>query len=100
MSENSSSNPLNFVSNPYHNIMLKDRKYLEISGIKQIDSFDSNQFLVESVQGWMLIQGKELMLGKMDNESGIVIIKGLIDSISYVMNKKGNREPLFSKLFK
>ena len=75
-------NPLRFETSPYHNVLLKDRKTLELSGVKQIDSFDSSEFLLETTLGWMLVSGKELTLGKLDTDHGDVIIKGNIDAIN------------------
>lgn len=99
--EDTSSNPLRFETNPYHNVVLKDRKILEITGVKQIDNFDASEFLLETAQGWMVISGKDLTLGKLDTERGDVIIRGLIESLSYVSNKKGkNSESMISKIFK
>lgn len=99
--EDTSSNPLRFETNPYHNVVLKDRKILEITGVKQIDSFDASEFLLETAQGWMVISGKDLTLGKLDTERGDVIIRGLIESLSYVSNKKDkNSESMISKIFK
>lgn len=82
--------PIKFETNPYHKLMLSDRKTLELSGIKQIDSFDAHEFLIETSQGWCIIQGKELSLDKLDTDRGEVIIKGLIDSIQYLSNKQNN----------
>ena len=99
--EDNTSNPLRFETNPYHNVMIKDRKVMELTGVKQIDSFDSSEFLLETAQGWMVVQGKDLSLGKLDTERGDVIIKGLIESLAYVSNKKGNgKESVISKVFK
>ena len=70
MSESLLSNPLKFETNPYHNVVMKDRKSLDLTGVKQIDSFDSNEFLLETSQGWMLVQGKDLTLGKLDTRRG------------------------------
>ncbi|NBK96617.1 MAG: sporulation protein YabP [Erysipelotrichia bacterium] len=92
-------NSIKFDANPYHNLILKDRKYLEISGIKQIDHFDEEEFLLESVQGWLEITGSELMLDKLDKERGEVMIKGNIETISYVSAKK-TKESIIAKMFK
>ena len=95
------TNPLRFETNPYHNVLIKDRKMMELSGVKQIDSFDSNEFLLETTLGWMLVSGKDLSLGKLDTEHGDVIIKGTIESLNYVSNKKGQeRGSIFNRLFK
>lgn len=92
-------NSIKFDANPYHNLILKDRKYLEISGIKQIDHFDEEEFILESVQGWLEITGSELMLDKLDKDRGEVIIKGSIESISYITSKK-TKESIISKMFR
>lgn len=99
--EENTNNPLRFEANPYHNVMIKDRKVMELTGVKQIDSFDANEFLLETAQGWMMVQGKELKLGKLDTERGDVIINGLIEGVMYVSNKKStNKESMLSKIFK
>ena len=76
--EDNISNPLRFETNPYHNVVIKDRKVMELTGVKQIDSFDSSEFLLETAQGWMVIQGKDLTLGKLDTERGDVVITALL----------------------
>lgn len=93
-------NPLKFDANPYHNVILKDRKILEVSGVKQIDSFDNKEFLMETSQGWMLVEGNELILGKLDTERGEVVIKGFVDGIKYLANKRNDKEGMLGKLFK
>ncbi len=85
--EDNISNPLRFETNPYHNVIIKDRKVMELTGVKQIDSFDSSEFLLETAQGWMVIQGKDLTLGKLDTERGDVVIRVVIEALSYVSNK-------------
>ena len=67
-------NPLRFETSPYHNVVIKDRKSMELSGVKQIDSFDSSEFLLETTLGWMLVSGKDLTLGKLDTDHGDVTI--------------------------
>lgn len=44
---------------------------------------------------------KRLTLGKLDTDRGDVIIRGLVESISYVSsNKNGGKESMISKIFK
>ena len=50
-------NPLRFETSPYHNVVIKDRKSMELSGVKQIDSFESSEFLLEATRGWRLVRG-------------------------------------------
>ena len=84
------------------NITIKDRKSIEISGIKQVDSFDNQEFLLDTIVGYLHIKGKNLTLGKMDNDNKEVVINGSIDSINYVesMLKGNSKEKFMKKLFK
>lgn len=95
------NNSIHFEHTPYHNVYLKDRKHVELTGIKKIDSFDSLEFLIETSLGFLNITGTDLALVRLDQEKCEVSIKGNIDSISYV-NKKGNKnkETMLNKLLK
>ena len=84
-----------------HGINLVERKNLLLTGIKKIDSFDTEQFLLESVMGYILIKGEELELIKLDTIQGNVTIRGLIKGINYLEeNKKSKETGIFNRLFK
>ncbi len=87
------------LSNFNHNITITERKNIVITGIKKIDSFDKEEFLLESTMGNIVIKGSELEIIKLDTFQGSVSIKGVVNSISYTdLSKKD--EGVFSKLFK
>lgn len=90
---------LKFEAAPYHNFICKERKHLELSGVKNIERFDENEFIIETNLGNMYIKGSELILNKLDTEHGDVIIKGNIDCIEYTTSHS-NHESIFSRLFK
>ena len=48
-------NQIHFEQTPYHHVYLKDRKTLELTGIKKIESFDSLEFLIETSLGYLNI---------------------------------------------
>jgi sporulation protein YabP len=98
----SNQNSLRFQHNPFHNIFIKDRKTIEITGVKNIESFDSTEFLIETALGFLNITGNDLVLIKLDQDNSEVIIKGTVESLSYVSGKKQAvaKEKLFSKLLK
>ena len=82
-----------------HGITLVERKNIGISGVKKIDS---EEFLMETTLGYLVIKGSELEIIKLDTYQGNVSIKGKIDSIMYLdgNNKKENENSLLNKLFK
>lgn len=85
-----------------HNITIANRKNINISGVKKIDSFDESEFLIETTMGYLKITGSNLEIIKLDTYQGDVSIKGKINSLNYVENgkKKEKQESIISKLFK
>ena len=95
-------NNIRFEHAPFHHVYLKDRKTVELTGVKKIESFDSIEFLIETSLGFLNIIGSELGLIKNDQEKGEVGIKGNIDSMSYITNKKKSmqKDKMLGKLLK
>lgn len=84
-----------------HNIKIDNRREVEISGIKEIDSFDSEEFLIETTLGYLLVRGANLQLVNLNVEEGFVHIKGKIYELLYVDEQYEEKaKGLFSKLFK
>ena len=90
------------IVNYNHSITLNERKNIVISGVKKIESFDKEEFLLETNMGFLIIKGKELEIIKLDTYQGVVSIKGTFNSLNYMenINKKEKEESIFSKLFK
>ena len=85
-----------------HNINISTRKNINISGVKKIENFDENEFLLETNMGYLKITGTNLEIIKLDTYQGDVSIKGKINSLNYLedVKKKEKQESVFSKLFK
>ena len=86
----------------HHNITINARKNINITGVKKIENFDENEFLLETNMGYLMIKGTNLEIIKLDTYQGDVSIKGKIDSLNYLENNKKQEktESIFSKLFK
>ena len=93
---------ININNNLKHDLNLTNRKELLVTGVKTIDSFDSEEFLIITNLGFLHIKGNDLTLDKMDNENDELLIKGHINSLSYVSNQKGKESKgnFFKKLLK
>lgn len=85
-----------------HSISVVERKNVLITGVKKVDSFDNEEFLVETVMGYLALKGEELELIKLDTLAGSVTIKGHIDSFDYIeeASKKEKESSIISRLFK
>lgn len=86
-----------------HGISISERKSIVLTGVKKIESFDNEEFLMETTLGYLVIKGSDLEIIKLDTYQGNVSIKGKIDSLMYLddaSGKKNKEDSLISKLFK
>ena len=90
------------ISNYNHGVNLVEKKNLVISGVKKIENFDKEQFLIETVMGMLLIKGEDLILIKLDTLQGSLAIKGMVKSLSYLEENKfkDKENSIFNRLFK
>jgi sporulation protein YabP len=84
-----------------HDIIMRSRRILDITGVKHVESFDNEEFLLETVMGLLNIRGQNLQMKNLDVDKGVVSIKGKIFEIVYVDEYQGEKaKGFFSKLFK
>ena len=83
---------VNVYDNTKHEVKVIDRNLIYLSGISKIISFDSEEFLMESVMGIILLKGQDLEIVKLDTHDGRVSIKGIFNSMLYDDGKKKDNE--------
>ncbi|PYZ95423.1 sporulation protein YabP [Alteribacter lacisalsi] len=84
-----------------HNITMRGRKTLEITGVKQVESFDNEEFLLETEMGYLSIRGQHLQMKNLDVDEGNVSIQGRVDDLVYLEQGHGDKSKgFFGKLFK
>ncbi len=85
-----------------HGITLAERKNVVVTGVKKIESFDSEEFLMDTTLGFLSIKGSDLEIIKLDTYQGNVSIKGKVDCMQYMDNGsvKNKEESFLGKLFK
>ena len=85
-----------------HVVTISERKNIVISGVKKIESFDNEEFLMETNMGYIVLKGEELEIIKLDTYQGNVSIKGKVNSLTYMesLSKKNKEDGDFNKLFK
>ena len=86
-----------------HSISIAERKSIILTGVKKIESFDNEEFLMETTLGYLVIKGSELEIIKLDTYQGNVSIKRKIDNLMYLDNvngKKSKDDSILNKLFK
>ncbi|MGG5254551.1 sporulation protein YabP [Neobacillus sp. SM06] len=86
---------------PDHDVIMRGRKLLEITGVKQVESFDNEEFLLETSMGFLAIRGQNLQMKNLDVDKGLVSIKGKIFDLVYLDEQHGEKaKGFFSKLFR
>lgn len=93
---------LNHTGNKMHQISMTNRRTCEISGVKDVLSFDVREVLLETEQGMLTMKGDNLHVSRLSLDQGEVDVDGRIDSLVYSevsgLGQKG--ESLFAKLFR
>ncbi len=85
-----------------HHMMVRDRKSLEITGVKKIESLNSEEFVLETILGYMTISGQDLEMINLSIDKGEILISGYVTKIEYFDHQDTVSTPkgFFSKLFK
>lgn len=93
---------IDVATNYNHGITLIERKSLMVSGVKKIENFDDEEFLMETTMGYLIVKGEGLELIKLDTLQGNVNIKGIVKGINYVeeTKQKDKEQGILSRLFK
>jgi sporulation protein YabP len=82
-------------------IRMLNRKSLDISGVKSVESFDNEEFLLVTECGYLAVRGHNLTMKNMSLEQGQVAIEGNVNSLVYLDGgSAGKSKGLFGKLFK
>ena len=82
-----------------HNLTLKGRSSLTISGIEHIYSFNDKKVELRASAGEMVIEGENLDMGKLNLDESVISVQGTINSIVYSKERKP-QESFIKRLFK
>ena len=80
----------------YHKLVLTDRSSLSLTGIEKVESLNETTAECKTGGKFMVIQGANLQVLKLDVEHGILELSGRVDCIKYADDKKS----LLKRLFK
>lgn len=66
-----------------HSLLLLDRKTMEISGVENVNTFDEEEIILETVMGYLYVLGEQLHVSMLNLDQGKVIVEGNIINIEY-----------------
>ncbi|QQE79415.1 sporulation protein YabP [Alicyclobacillus sp. SO9] len=82
-----------------HEIRLKGRKLVEVTGVASVESFDVQEFVLTTSGGPLRITGSDLNMKHLDLDKGEVFIEGTLISLAYVQDQ-GKKKSSIKKLFR
>ncbi len=85
-----------------HKLMFQNRQAGNLTGIRDVVSFDENQVILDTDMGLLHIKGKGLHISRLTLEKGEVDMDGTVDSLTYTSNESFRKsgESFFNRLFK
>ncbi len=83
-----------------HKLILNNRMAGSLTGIKKVISFDTDEVILLTEQGNLMIKGKELHVTRLDVEKGELEFEGLVDSFFYARTKSQSASGIVGRLFK
>lgn len=85
----------------HQEIRMLNRRSLDITGVNNVESFDTEEFLLETECGFLTVRGQQLHMKNLSLEQKLVSIEGSIHSLIYLDGQTGNKSKgLFGKLFR
>ena len=82
---------------PAHEFFVRSRSHVDITGVREVLSFDDSSVVLVTSCGEMAVEGQELRVGTLDTDRGIVAVDGNIASVYYVENSSKKRRGWFSR---
>lgn len=83
-----------------HDVILKNRKNLSITGVLDVDNFDEETVTTYTDQGELTIKGENLHISKINLDTGDISLDGTITALIYSDNINSEKQGFFSRLFK
>ena len=90
---------INEVIDYNHVVSINERKSIYLTGVIKMNNFDSEEFLIETNMGHLVIKGEGLELIKFDTKENVISIKGLIINLCYVDDLKKQKKQWNIKIF-
>ena len=85
-----------------HHLNMDNRNTLNLTGVNNVDSFDSEEFLLETDMGHLMVHGTNLHIKNLCLEEGLLSIEGTINSLVYLEpgSHPKSTKSFFNKIFK
>lgn len=83
-----------------HDVMIKSRQRLEMSGVSDVTSFDDGAIVVQTADDGVSIEGENLKIEKFNAQSGEFVLNGTINGLFYFSSNAQKKKKSFTDIFK
>ena len=83
---------------PEHGVNIISRRHMDISGVRDVESFDEEGASLLTTCGRLTLEGRGIKVSALDVERGIVKIEGQIDALFYSDVKEDSKRGLFGRM--
>lgn len=85
-----------------HRLIVSNRSSVQMTGVVDVISFDTNEIVMDTEDGLLMIRGEDLHVNHLTLEKGEVHIDGHVDSLIYSNSQKFQKSSPkgFGRLFK
>ena len=85
---------------PSHDVAIKGRRHIDITGVREVLSFDESSVSLVTDGGDMTLEGEDLKIGALDTDRGLLSVDGRINGLFYYDEKTLDKKGIFGRLFK
>jgi sporulation protein YabP len=83
-----------------HDVLIKSRKRMEMTGISDVSSSDDGEIVVQTGNSGVSIEGENLKIEKFNSENGELILNGSINGMFYYSKKVTKKKKAITDIFK
>lgn len=83
-----------------HDVLIKSRQRMEMTGISDVSSFDDAEIIVQTANSGVSIEGENLKIERFNSENGELILNGSINGMFYYSKKTSKKKKSLSDIFK
>jgi sporulation protein YabP len=83
-----------------HDVIIKNREWISVNGIKHVDNYDDRQIIVQTAIGILQIQGEDLNIKGLNLDEGTLEVTGYVKSMVYVEEQGVKTKNILKRLLK
>ena len=83
-----------------HDVAIKGRRHIDITGVKEVLSFDERSVSLITHGGEMTVEGEDLKIGALDTDRGLLSVDGRVNGMYYYDVRPEEKRSILGRLFK